>query len=65
MIIDAHHGMDNSLQPGPVWTRVWHLWPVIFPKRSITGRLVNGKVWRRHDGRRCIYKKFVEYRVEG
>jgi hypothetical protein len=65
MIINAHRGRDNSLQPGPVWTGVWHLWTVIFPRRSITGRLVNGKVWRRHDGRRWIYKKFVEYRVEG
>jgi hypothetical protein len=31
------------------------------PRRSITGRLLWGKVWRRHDGRRWIYKKFVEY----
>jgi hypothetical protein len=28
-------------------------------RRSITGRLVYGQVWRRHDGRRWIYKKFV------
>jgi hypothetical protein len=34
---------------------------VFFPRRSITGKLVRGRVWRRHDGRRWIYKRFVEY----
>jgi hypothetical protein len=29
------------------------------PRRSITGRLVRGQVWRRYDGRRWQYKKFV------
>jgi hypothetical protein len=50
-------------QPGPPtsWTEVWHLWTVIVPRRSITGRLVHGKVWRRSDGHRWIYKKFIEY----
>jgi len=37
----------------------WHLRQVIMPRRSITGRLVRGQVWRRHDGRRWLYKKFV------
>jgi hypothetical protein len=37
----------------------WHLRRVIMPRRSITGRLVHGQVWRRHDGRRWLYKKFV------
>jgi hypothetical protein len=64
MIIDAESGIDGSLQPGPAWVGVWHLWHVIFPRRSITGRLVFGKVWRRRDGHRWIYKKFVEYQVE-
>jgi hypothetical protein len=45
----------------PAWAEVWHLWTVVIPRRSIAGRLVYGKVWRRHDGRRWIYKKFVEY----
>ena len=51
------------LIPGakPAWAEVWHLWTVVIPRRSITGRLVFGKVWRRHDGRHWIYKKFVEY----
>jgi hypothetical protein len=30
------------------------------PRRSITDRLVYGQVWRRHNGRRWKYKKFVE-----
>jgi len=47
----------------PAWAEVWHLWTVIVPRRTITGRLASGKVWRRHDGRRWIYKKFVEYDV--
>jgi hypothetical protein len=64
MIIDARYDIDDSLQAGPAWAAVWHLWRAIFPRRSITGRLVYGKVWRRRDGRRWIYKKFVEYRVE-
>ena len=59
MTIDAHNGIEND--PQPVWADVWHLWKVIFPRRSITGRLVCGKVWRRRDGRRWIYKKYVSY----
>jgi hypothetical protein len=37
----------------------WHLYTVIIPRRTITGRLVRGKVWRRHDGRHWLYKKFI------
>jgi hypothetical protein len=47
--------------PRSSWTEVWHLWTVIVPRRSINGRLVYGKVWRRHDGRQWIYRKFTEY----
>jgi hypothetical protein len=50
-----------SLDPQPTWAEAWHLWRVILPRRSISGRLVLGLVWRRHNGRRWIYKKFVEY----
>lgn len=46
----------------PAWAAVWHLWKVVIPRKSITGRLIGGRVWRRHDGRRWIYKKFVEQR---
>src|ERR1700691_3753868 len=35
-------------------TSVWHLHTVIVPRRTITGRLVRGQVWRRHDGRRWL-----------
>ena len=44
----------------PAGAEFWHLWTVILPRRSITGRLVRGRVWRRHDGRRWQYKQFVE-----
>jgi hypothetical protein len=40
-------------------TSAWHLYTVIIPRRTITGRLVRGQVWRRHDGRRWLYKKFI------
>jgi len=39
----------------------WHLWTVIIPRRSISGKLVLGQVWRRREGARWAYKKFVEY----
>jgi hypothetical protein len=57
------HAFDQSrgLQPAPAWAGAWHIWTVIIPRRSITGKLVHGKVWRRHDGRHWIYKKFAEY----
>ncbi len=50
-----------GLNPKPAWAEVWHLWTVLIPRRSITGRLLRGQVWRRHDGRRWIYKEFTEY----
>jgi hypothetical protein len=49
------------LNSSAAWEGVWHLWTVVVPRRSITGRLLWGKVWRRHDGRHWIYKKFVEF----
>lgn len=51
----------RHLNPRSGWADVWHLWTVILPRRSINGKLVYGRVWRRHDGRQWIYKKFVEY----
>jgi hypothetical protein len=53
-----------GLSAKPGWAQIWHLWTVIIPRRSITGRIVFGRVWRRHDGRHWIYKKFVEYLIE-
>jgi hypothetical protein len=43
----------------PALATAWHPWTVIIPRRTITGRLVRGVVWRRHDGRHWLYKKFV------
>jgi hypothetical protein len=37
----------------------WRLCTVIIPRRTITGRLVRGQVWRRHDSRHWLYKKFT------
>jgi hypothetical protein len=54
-----------NLMPPASWQQTWHLWNVIIPRRSITGRLVYGRVWRRHDGRHWIYKKFIEYTYDG
>lgn len=48
-----------QLRLQPPWTEIWHVWNVIIPRRSITGRLVHGRVWRRHDGRRWIYKRLI------
>jgi hypothetical protein len=48
-----------GLKPRTAKPTTWHLRRVIMPRRSITGRLVRGQVWRRHDGRRWLYKKFV------
>jgi len=48
-----------GLNPKPAWAEIWHVWTVVMPRRSITGRLLLGQVWRRYDGRRWIYKKFI------
>lgn len=57
----------ETLDPGymplktmPGWTRDWHVWRVVVPRRSITGRLLSGEVLRRHDGRSWIYKKLEQ-----
>jgi hypothetical protein len=64
MIADSRESVRIlGLNPKPAWAEAWHLWTVIIPRRSITGRLLIGQVWRRHDGRRWIYKKFIEYKV--
>jgi hypothetical protein len=59
-------GSQDSLRmsngdAGPAWADLWHLWTIFIPRRSISGRLVWAKVWRRYDGRHWIYKKFIEY----
>src|SRR5215475_13547992 len=42
-------------------TSGWHLWRVFISRRSISGKLVSGQVWRRRHGAKWAYKKFVEY----
>ena len=54
-----------GLRSRQTWADAWHLWTVIVPRRSISGRLVWGTVWRRRNGRRWTYKKFVEYSDDG
>src|SRR5262245_38696073 len=61
----AAFGSGNTQGLKPAAAELWHLWTVIFPRRSITGRLVRGRVWRRHNGRHWQYKKFVEYDQDG
>jgi hypothetical protein len=50
-----------GLRSKPAWAQTWHLWTVILPHRSITGRLVFGKVWRRHQGRHWVYRRSSSY----
>ncbi len=47
-----------GLRQRPAKTTAWHLCTVIIPRRTITGRLVRGQVWRRRSGRHWLYKKF-------
>lgn len=42
------------------YDEVWHLWTVVVPRRSITGRLLWGAVLRRRDGGRWIYRKYID-----
>ena len=49
----------------PAWADLWHLRFVLMPRRSITGKLVRGMVWRRRDGHRWIYKRFTEFDERG
>ena len=49
--------IDYSIRPR-TGTGVWHRWTVIIPRRSIAGEFVWGKVWRRTNRQRWLYKKF-------
>jgi hypothetical protein len=62
MKLESHDAFRMlGLTSKPAWAQTWHIWRVLIPRNSITGRLVWGRVLRRHDGRRWIYKLFVEY----
>lgn len=64
MIDDGLHPATEYQNPMPDWAGAWHLWSILIPRRAIDGALVVGKVWRRHDGRSWIYKKFSEYQSD-
>jgi hypothetical protein len=54
---EEHQDTDAwNLRATPAWANVWHLWTVFMPRRTITGKLACGRIWRRHDGRGWIYK---------
>jgi hypothetical protein len=53
-----------NLNPQAEWAEMWHLWNAMIPRRSITGRLIHGRVWRRRDGQRWIYKTFIEFALD-
>jgi len=59
-----NHASPQKSSSKPAWVYVWHVWKVIIPRRSITGRLVYGRVLRRHNGRRWIYKNLAKYDPE-
>ena len=44
----------------PAWAHVWHVWTLILPRLSVDGGIAWGRVWRRHNGRRWLYKSFVD-----
>jgi len=43
MIADSDNHATVNLSTQPAGDEAWHLWTVIFPLRSITGRLV---IWK-------------------
>jgi hypothetical protein len=47
--------LDDEHTAKPAGAEYWHIWTVRIPRRSIAGRLVWGRVWRRHDGYRWVY----------
>jgi hypothetical protein len=61
-IIASKHDVFRILtpMPRPPYEEVWHLWKIVLPRRSITGRLLWGTVLRRRDDGQWIYKKYTE-----
>jgi hypothetical protein len=60
--VQIQEGEDTdawSLKAKPAWTNVWHVWTVFMPRRTVTGKLACGRVWRRYNGRGWIYKRIV------
>ena len=42
------------------WSRLWHPWFLLMPSRGIDGQLLFGRVWRRQDRGRWIYKRLTD-----
>jgi hypothetical protein len=53
MKLNSSHAPKRSTKP--LGVEYWHVWTVGIPRRSISGALVWGRVWRRHDGDRWQY----------
>jgi hypothetical protein len=56
-------GEIDTIEPNdtaPAWARVWHVWTLILPRRSVEGGIAWGRVWRRHNGRKWLYKNFIQ-----
>ena len=56
-------GEIDTIEPNdtvPAWARVWHVWTLILPRRSVDGGIAWGRAWRRHNGRRWLYRNFAE-----
>jgi hypothetical protein len=51
--------LDEHRARKPAGAEFWHVWTVYIPRRSITGKLVWGRVWRRDVGRHWIYKRIA------
>jgi hypothetical protein len=60
-ILASKHDVLRALspKPRPPYEEVWHLWTVLVPRRSITGRLLWGTVLRRRDDGRWIYRQYT------
>jgi hypothetical protein len=54
---------DDQHSAKPAGAEFWHIWTVWMPRRSITGKLLWGRVWRRHDGSRWVYKRLTDLAV--
>ena len=56
---DDLHTQDSKQKIFP--EEDWHVFPLGIPRRSISGQLIWGRVLRRWDGRRWIYKKYFQH----
>jgi hypothetical protein len=52
--------VDDEHSVKPAGAEFWHRWIVYVPRRSITGKLLWGSVWRRHDARHWTYKRVTD-----